>query len=242
MSVIDKLRNDADYYGAVGKKFLSNSDIGTLLNNPKQFKMTSEKTKAMLEGNYFHTAMLEPEKLKNFLIVDASTRSTNVYKEAIKACGEDILLLSHEVQELDALVGTMKSNLFFYENIYRDGNIYEEPAVMELFGHMWKGKADIVTDDIIIDIKTTSNIQDFKWSAKRYNYDSQCYLYQQFFDKPLVFYVIDKTTHNMGVFEPTEDFILGGRDKVLRAIEVYDRFFGDNASEDVNNYFITDKL
>ena len=32
--VIEKLRNDEDYYGAFGKKYLSNSDIGTLLTNP----------------------------------------------------------------------------------------------------------------------------------------------------------------------------------------------------------------
>jgi hypothetical protein len=46
----------------------------------------------------------------------------------------------------------------------------------------------------------------------------------------------------MGVFEPTEDFILGGREKVMRAVEVYDRFYGDDATEDVNNYFIQEKL
>jgi hypothetical protein len=240
--IIDKLRNDADYYGDEGKKFLSNSDIGTLLTNPKMFKARGETTKAMIEGSYFHTAMLEPEKLVNFRLVDASTRSTKIYKEALDESGTDILLLTHEASELDRLVSTMRSNLFFYDNIYRDGNIYEEPMVMEVFGRMWKGKADIVTDDMVIDIKTTSNIQDFRWSAKKYNYDSQCYLYQQFFDRPLVFYVIDKTNHNMGVFEPTEDFILGGREKVMRAIEVYDRFFGDDATEDVNNYFITEKL
>ena len=32
--VIEKLRNDEDYYGAFGKKYLRNSDIGTLLTNP----------------------------------------------------------------------------------------------------------------------------------------------------------------------------------------------------------------
>jgi len=236
---IEELRNDSSYYGSFGSQFLSNSAVGVLLSNPKMFKVKQEPTVPMLQGSYFHTAILEPEKLANFEIVEASTRNTNIYKDASKG---NLLLLRNECDNLDEMVRVIKSNFFFYDNIYRDGNVYEEPAIMELFGHKFKGKADIVTDEIVIDIKTTSKISDFRWSAKKYNYDSQCYLYQQFFDRPLVFYVIDKTNHNMGVFEPTEDFILGGREKVMRAIEVYDRFYGDNATEDVNNYFITEKL
>ena len=240
--IIDKLRDDSNYYGEFGSAYLSNSDIGTLLNNPKQFKKKSEKTKAMLEGSYFHTSLLEPDKLANFQIVEASSRNTNIYKNAVAESSEDILLLRSEVQELDALVSTIKSNLFFYDNIYADGNLYEEPAVMELFGVNWKGKCDIIADEFLIDIKTTSSIDEFKWSARRYNYDSQAYIYQQLFGKPLVFYVIDKTSHRLGVFEPSEDFILNGRDKVIRAVDVYNKFFSSQATEDVNNYYIIDTL
>ena len=35
--IIEKLRDDAEYYGGVGKNYLSNSDISSLLNNPKEF-------------------------------------------------------------------------------------------------------------------------------------------------------------------------------------------------------------
>jgi len=240
--IITKLRDDENYYGKVGSSYLSNSDIDALLNRPNDFKKKNEKTKAMLEGSYFHTSLLEPEKLINFEIVDASSRNTNLYKDAISNSKEDILLLKSEKEELDSLVSTIKSNLFFYDNIYADGNIYEEPAVMEMFGVNWKGKCDIITNDFLIDIKTTSKIDDFKWSAKKYNYDSQCYIYQQLFDKPLVFYVIDKSSHRLGVFEPSEDFILSGRDKVLRAVEVYNKFFSESATEDINNFYIVETL
>jgi hypothetical protein len=236
---IEELRNDSNYYGEFGSQFLSNSAVGVLLSNPKMFKVKQEPTVPMLHGSYFHTAILEPEKLANFEIVEASTRNTNIYKDASKG---NLLLLRNECDNLDEMVRVIKSNFFFYDNIYRDGNVYEEPAIMELFGHKFKGKADIVTDDIIIDIKTTSKISDFRWSAKKYNYDSQSYLYQQFFDKPLVFYVIDKGTHELGVFEPSAEFLLGGREKVLRAIEVYEKFFGDSAKEDINNFFIREDL
>jgi hypothetical protein len=240
--VIEKLRDDANYYGEFGSKYISNSDIGTLLKNPRMFKVREEPTVPMLQGSYLHTAMLEPEKLVNFEVVEASTRNTNIYKDAVSNSSSSILLLKNEQDELDSLVSTMKGNFFFYENIYRDGNVFEQPAVMDIFGMPFKGKADIVSEDILIDIKTTSDIDDFRWSAKKYNYDSQSYIYSQLFGKPLVFYVVCKKSHRLGVFEPSEDFVLGGRDKVMRAIEVYKKFFSKDATEDINNYFIQDTL
>lgn len=240
--VIEKLRNDADYYGEFGSQYISNSDIGTLLKNPRMFKVREEPTVPMIQGSYLHTAMLEPEKLVNFEVVEASTRNTNIYKDAVSNSSSSILLLKNEQDELDSLVSTMKGNFFFYDNIYREGNVFEQPAVGEIFGMPFKGKADIVSEEILIDIKTTSDIDDFKWSARKYNYDSQAYIYSQLFGKPLVFYVVCKKSHRLGVFEPSEDFVLGGRDKVMRAIEVYKKFFSKDATEDINNYFIQDTL
>jgi hypothetical protein len=240
--IIEKLRDDANYYGEFGSQYISNSDIGTLLKNPRMFKVREEPTVPMIQGSYLHTAMLEPEKLVNFEVVEASTRNTNIYKDAVSHSSSSILLLKNEQDELDSLVSTMKGNFFFYENIYREGNVFEQPAVDEIFGMPFKGKADIVSEDILIDIKTTSDIDDFRWSAKKYNYDSQAYIYSQLFGKPLVFYVVCKKSHRLGVFEPSEDFVLGGRDKVMRAIEVYKKFFSKDATEDINNYFIQDVL
>ena len=240
--VIDKLKSDENYYGEFGSQYISNSDIGSLLKNPRMFKVREEPTVPMIQGSYLHTAMLEPEKLVNFEVVEASTRNTNIYKDAVSHSSSSILLLKNEQDELDSLVGTMKGNFFFYENIYREGNVFEQPAVGEIFGMPFKGKADIVSEDILIDIKTTSDIDDFRWSAKKYNYDSQAYIYSQLFGKPLVFYVVCKKSHRLGVFEPSEDFVLGGRDKVMRAIEVYKKFFSKDATEDINNYFIQDTL
>jgi hypothetical protein len=237
--VIEKLRNDYNYYGEYGSKYISNSDIGTLLKNPKKFKVREEPTLPMLQGSYLHTAILEPEKLSNFEIIEASTRNTNIYKDASKG---KLLLLKHEQEELNTLVSVIKGNLNFYEDIYAEGNLYEEPATMELFGLPFKGKCDIVCQDFLIDIKTTSDIDDFRWSAKKYNYDSQSYIYQQLWDKPLIFYVICKKSHRLGIFEPTEEFLLGGREKVLRAVEVYEKFFGDSPKEDINNFFIREDL
>lgn len=240
--VIELLKNDQEYYGGIGKNYLSNSDIGTLLNNPKDFGKPREDNKAFMEGRYFHQLILEPEKAKDVLYVDASTRNTKIYKDFCEDHNLPFCMLQKEVNEIQKLVGIINGNIAFFEELYKAGNQYEVPAVAEIQGMMWKGKADIVTDEMIIDLKTTSDIDKFKWNAKKYNYDSQCYIYQMLFGKPLVFYVIDKTTGILGIFRPTEEFIQSGEAKVGRAIEVFNKYFGDNPTDDIENYYIDEYL
>ena len=242
MDIIDLLRNDTEYYSGVGKNYLSNSDIGTLLENPKEFGKPREDNKAFAEGRYFHQSILEPEKIKDVLFVDVSTRTTKEYKEFCISNRVPFCLLKKEIDEVKGLVKIINGNIAFFEEIYKDGNQFEVPAVGEIQGMMWKGKADIVTNECVIDLKTTSDIQKFKWNAKKYNYDSQCYIYQKLFGKPLVFYVIDKVTGILAVFKPTEVFVKGGEEKVARAIDMYQRYFSANPSDDIDNYYIDEFL
>ena len=222
------LKEDSHYYGKFGKQFLSNSDIITLLNDPKNFRQDKPMTKAMLVGRYFHTAMLEPEKLSGveYWTIDSSSRNTKLYKEQLLHYKRPLMMLTKEKVEIDKAISTMKNNLEFYEAIYDDKNKFEVPIIHEVMGMKWKGKADIVGEDMLIDLKTTSNIKDFKYSARKYNYDSQAYLYQQFFDKPLVFYVVDKLTFELGVYYPSETFLSYGKD----------------AEEDIETYIIKETL
>lgn len=240
--VLELLKDDIEYYSGIGKNYLSNSDIGTLLNNPKEFGVPREDNKAFMEGRYFHQLILEPEKAKEVLYVDASTRTTKIYKDFCEDHNLPFCMLQKEVEEIQKLVSIINGNIAFFEELYKSGNQYEVPAIGEIQGMMWKGKADIVTDEIIIDLKTTSDIDKFKWNAKKYNYDSQCYIYQMLFGKPLVFYAIDKATGVLGIFRPTEEFIKSGEEKVGRAIEVYNKYFGDNPTDDIDNYYIDEYL
>src|SRR5210317_408198 len=98
---IEKLREDEHYYGGFGKKFLSNSDISTLLKNPLDLNKPREQVPAFLVGGYFHTAILEPDKLKKYKIIEASTRNTKKYKEISDG---EMCLLQHEVDQLEVLI------------------------------------------------------------------------------------------------------------------------------------------
>ena len=105
--IIEKLKQDEHYYGDYGKQFLSNSDISILLKNPRLLKEVKPKTTAMVIGGYFHTAILEPDKLKSFKIIESNTRNTKKYKEISEG---EICLLQHEVDKIELMTEVMMDN------------------------------------------------------------------------------------------------------------------------------------
>ncbi len=238
--ILERLKNDEDYYGEFGQQFLSNSNISTLLTNPLALKEPMKKIPAFLVGGYFHTAILEPEKLFNFKIVDATSRNTKLYKEISNG---EICMLQHEVDKTEELVDRMMSN-DICKSLIRDGNVeYEVPGIVDLFGNKWKGKADILNHDekLIIDLKTTNDITGFKWSAQKYNYNSQAYIYSKMFGYEMVFLVIDKNTKQIGVYDCSPGFYEKGEQKVKQASETYDMFY-KNPDFVAENYFINQTL
>lgn len=237
---IERLRNDEDYYGDFGKNYLSNSDISALLNNPLEFKKPSPPNPAFLIGGYFHTCILEPHKLDKYKIVKSSTRNTKAYKEI---AGSDICLLEHEADSIQLMREKMLSNDIF-NDLIREGNVeYELPGITELEGMQWKGKADIVnhTHQLVVDLKTTNNINSFASSAYKYNYDSQAYIYSKMFGYELVFIVIDKKTHQMGLYDCSDRFLQSGQNKVAKAVQAYNEFFV-NGDGDFSQYYISKTL
>ena len=238
--VLKALEDDSNYYGDFGKKYLSNSDISTLLTNPLALGKGLAPRPAFLVGGYFHTAILEPEKLKNFKIVEATTRNTKAYKEISDG---EICLLQHEVDQIELMTEKMLSNEVC-RDLIRLGNVeYERPGITELEGHMWKGKADIVNHDekLIIDLKTTADITKFKYSASKYNYDSQAYIYSKLFGYEMLFIAIDKNTHQIGIFDCSPQFYERGKDKVERAVQAYELFYKSEGF-DPKQYFLTKTL
>jgi hypothetical protein len=222
--ILERLRNDEDYYGEFGNQFLSNSNISTLLSNPALLREPQQPNVNFAIGGYFHTAILEPDKLDKYKIIDATTRNTNKYKELSNG---EICLLKHEVEKIELMKDAMLANNVCHDLIRGIDVEYEVPGIAEVSGAMWKGKADIInhSDGLIVDLKTTSNIAEFPYSAKKYNYDSQAYLYKKLFGYDLIFIAIDKGTNQIGIFDCSDRFLMNGEEKVERAVEAYKLFY-----------------
>ena len=238
--ILQRLQNDNDYYGDFGNQFLSNSHVGKLLKDPLNVFKPSKPSPAFLVGGYFHTCILEPDKLDKYKVVKSTTRNTKAYKDV---AGGELCLLQHEVDTIELMREKVMSN-----DICRDliqlGNVeYEVPMVTELFGNKWKGKADIVNHEekLIIDLKTTADIEKFQWSASKFNYDSQAYIYSKLFGYEFLFIVIDKNTHQIGMFDCSPQFYERGEEKVSKASEAYDLFY-KTKDFDPKQYFISKTL
>ena len=241
--ILKKLKNDEDYYGDFGNQFLSNSHVGRLLNDPLNIFKPMKPSPAFLIGGYFHVCILEPNKLDKYKVVKSSTRNTKAYKDV--ADGE-LCLLQQEVDMIELMRDKVMANDICADLIMgTDGklNDFEVPMITELFGNKWKGKADIVNHEekLIIDLKTTADINKFQYSANKYNYDSQAYIYSKLFGYEFLFIVIDKSTHQIGMFDCSPQFYERGEDKVRRASEAYDLFY-KTKEFDPKQYFISKTL
>ena len=221
------------------------------MNNPLELGTPSKQNPNFLVGGYFHTAILEPEKLASFKIVEATSRNTKAYKEIT---GGEMCLLQSEADNTNLMVDKLMANDICRDLIQGEQfrkvkhNVseyieYEQPMIKEIEGVMWKGKADIINHEekLVIDLKTTGDIDRFQWSAKKFNYDSQAYIYSQLFGYEMLFIVIDKKTHQIGMFDCSPKFYETGKDKVKKAVEVYDLFYKTD-NFDPSQYFINKTL
>ena len=195
---------------------------------------------ALVIGGYFHTCVLEPHKLDKYKVIKSSTRNTKLYKELSEG---DICLLEHEADSIELMREIVLDNDLF-KDLIQEGKVeYEVPGLVELEGMMWKGKADIInhSHQLVIDLKTTSNINAFQSSAYKYNYDSQAYIYSKMFGYELIFIVIDKNSHQLGLFDCSDKFMHSGSNKVARAVQAYEEFFV-NGDGDFSQYYISKTL
>ena len=152
-------------------------------------------------------------------------------------------MLQHEVDAIEALTDKLMANEIC-KSLIKAGKVeYEQPGITELCGLKWKGKADVVNHDdgLVIDLKTTKDINRFRSSAFRYNYDSQAYIYSKLFGYEMLFVVIDKESGQIGLFDCSPDFYESGKDKVERASEQYKLFY-QTPDFDHKQFFINKTL
>lgn len=237
-------KDDEHYYGYLGKAALSSSSIKMLLNSPKTYHYVSKyggdsNSKALLIGKLFHLSVLEPHKMDEVRVVDVQSRATKAFKEAAAEGGE--VITAKEESEIRRLQDAMLRN----EKVlsYLKDAEFEIPRVDELDGMPFRAKADILQGDHIIDLKTTSDLNAFKYSAYKYGYDIQAYIYCNLFGIPYEnfhFVAIDKGSLDIGVYHVSEEFYESGKQRTRKGIELYKKFFVDGI--DLDGYYIEETL
>jgi hypothetical protein len=241
--ILKKLKDDKHYYGEFGQQFLSNSDIGKLFKNPLALREPTDKTVNLMVGSYLHTLVLQPDKIDTYKVLNLGNRNLKAYKEAVATDGE-ICLLQHEVDKIELMRDALMGNRIIRDLIagsYEESKIdYEVPGIKDFYGNTWKGKADVINHEerLVIDLKSTSDIDRFQWSVRDYNYDSQAYLYSQIFGYDFIFVVIDKNTLKITIFEVSDETLQRGESKVAEANAIYDLYY-KNENFDPSQYVET---
>lgn len=243
---VELLRDDDNYYGELGRRFISNSDINTLVTDPDLYGRGMGDSINLVKGSFMHLRILEPEKVKDFKIVDAPTRRNKEYTEFVKehtieGQPKPIFMLKKEANDLEMLARKIEGNNEFVDALQTDIQPFEieEPMVGELFGYHFKGKADRINRrrGFIADLKTTRSLSLFRGNAESYGYHTQAYIYQKLFGLPVRFYVIGKEDGRLGVYDVGEDMLKRAEERVKWGLERLEMYYGFDADKDIDQYY-----
>lgn len=241
--LLKKMYDDKFYYGELGKYALSSSAIKSLLDSPREYARSlnyKSDSAAYKLGRLIHLGALEPEKLDSLIhVVEVKSQVAKAYKDKVKEVGNAEFVYTRKdydkaMYSVDAL---LQNDV--WQQVTRNAS-FEVPGFDILHGYPFRAKADVLGKDYIADLKTTSDLKAFKWSCRKYNYDVQIYIYCQLFKIPynnFIFFAIDKSSGDLGIYDVTERFYNSGKDKVEYALKVYEDYFV-NKKRELNEYVI----
>jgi hypothetical protein len=240
--ILELMTEDEFYYGYLGKAALSSSSIKLLLDSPKKYKYVTEygsqESNALDAGWLFHTAILEPDVFEKQIYVDVQSKNTKAYKLAKEEHGKVFTI--KQKNDAERLADAFLRNEHALKLITNCK--FEVPAIGMIQGYPFRGKADVLGKGIT-DLKTTSDLKAFPYSARKYGYDVQVYLYSKLFNKPyqeFKFIAIDKGSLDIGIYDASEEFYLQGKSKVTKAIKTFETFFINGV--DIDSYCIKGTL
>lgn len=242
--LVKKAYDDDFYYGYLGKFALSSSSIKNLLSSPKTYRNImqygSPSSQALRDGWLMHTCVLEPHVFEKQIFVDVQSKNTKKYKEALAEHGK--VFTMKEKHDAERLADALLRNEMVLEKL--NNSDFEVAEVADVMGFPFRAKADILgNNSTMYDLKSTSSIEGWKYSADKYGYDVQAFLYCQIFDilpNRMGFIIIDKGSLDIGYAQVTEEFYLRGAAKVKRALEIYEEWFMQEA--DLDQYYLNIEL
>ena len=233
--LIHNMDNDEFYYKLCGKNMLSSSNAKLLLDSYKKYyfitKYGQSETQALRDGWLFHTAILEPNVFESQVFVDVQSKASKAYKLAVEENGKAFTFKERKSAERLADAFLKNSKLVSYLNKAK----FEVPIAGEVMGMPFRGKADVIKGNTLIDLKTSADLNTFRYSADKYGYDLQAWLYLKLFNKDkFTFLVIDKASTDIGIFDVSEEFLARGENKFRQAVDNYKYFFQEE--NDLDQY------
>jgi hypothetical protein len=174
------------------------------------------------DGRLIHLLALEPHRIEELTIID-STKGSKLYKLAVEEKPAQTVYTRAELNRCKDIADAVLENDDF-KNIVKDAS-FEIPSISNYNGLPFRGKADVLLPGVVVDLKTTSDIDNFDQAALLYGYDLQAALYLELFESfEFKYIVVDKKTKEVKTVQFSDDFIQSGYNKLDLATENYYKY------------------
>lgn len=222
--------SNSDYHSVSadeGEQYYSSSQLKEMLADPElfykkyiSFEVNDRKEESFFDvGTFFHTTMLEPNKVNSECIVYPGPVRRGKEWEAFKVENKDrTIVTANEMREVDNLVKATKNSPIAMD-LLRVG--VSEPAFFtELNGVKVKVKLDRLGKGYVLDLKsTTGNVRDahsIKTKINKYSYDLSAAFYLDVVAKCVKEYKLDLVvpTDFFWIFSSKDE---GGNSQTYRA-------------------------
>ncbi len=222
-----------EYHGDF-RNYLSSSDLRRILRSPAHYRAPHPQTTAAQEvGTLVHEAVLEPStwqiRRRPAPKIDKRTKEGKAIAEW-QAAQEQQLGVSFVPEDLYnqvcAIAESVASSLG--PTCLLTGGVAESSGFGEYNGQPVKIRPDYMTDDVIVDLKTTTDAREFERSVFTYGYDIQAAFYTQVAkvidgkSRKFVWIVVEKDApYGVQIYEPSEEVMERGLSLVKKGIETY---------------------
>lgn len=160
---------------------LNFSRLKRIAKSPLDYKTDAPKyTTALGIGRAIHTAVLEPDKWQSEYAIFDGDKRTKLYKE-FKAANSDREILGHKDALICESIACSVRNHPVAASYFESGQAEVSIEWEHALGVRCKSRLDWLSDDIVLDLKSTADItpDGFARACARYSYHGQLSFYCQ---------------------------------------------------------------
>ena len=224
---------------------LSFSSIKAFSASPAHFiaykKRQQHETPAMRFGTAVHVATLEAERFDEAYQVLKVRRGTAAYKAVVEQHPNATFLTQTEYDDVMRLRDAVKAHPVA-SKLLEDCTAFEQELTGNVLGLPFRGFADGIADNYVVDLKTTQkgSPRDFTSDAYRQKYHIQGYIYtcllSQRLGKPIgehwLITVEKNSPYVVTCYRLTPEYIQRGKAELEKLVQLFREWDGENKGYD----------
>ena len=223
---------------------LSYSSLKEFMKSPSHFlaykNRELKETPAMRFGTAVHSAILEPQKFKSDYDKTDLRRNTKAYKELDDS---KLWLSSSEWSSIEGIKRSISRNVAASDELSKCAH-FEQEVKGVIKGVEFRGFVDAMSQDTIIDLKTTQDASPdgFSRSVYNFNYHLQAAIYLELTGakKFYILAVENQSPYPCTIYELSQEAIDSGRAMLEKGIALFKDWDGISRGYENHNFLKLD--